>query len=346
MTMTDHRTALGALLGGVLLAMPVAAQDITLTLHHFLGAQAPAHSQMLEPWAERIAEASDGRVRIEIYPSMTLGGRPPELVNQVRDGVVDMIWTLNGYTPGLFPRSEVFELPNVFGNDPAAANLAMRAMMDELAPDFAGTEVLFLHSHAGNAIQTGSIEARSPADLAGRDLRTPSRTGAWAIEALGGNAIAMPVPELPQALQRGTVAGALIPWEIIAPLQLQEQTDFQIEGHDRYRFGTSVFQVSMNQARWDSLPEDIRQIFRDHSDEAWLAEVGAIWRAADDRGIGLAVDAGNTHVTLTEDETAAFRDALEPVVQRWIDDVTPQGVDGAGLVARARDAIAAQAGSE
>lgn len=344
--MTHPKATIAALLGGVLLALPVTAQEFTLTLHHFLGAQAPAHTQMLEPWAERIAEASDGRVRIEIYPSMTLGGRPPELVNQVRDGVVDMVWTLNGYTPGLFPRSEVFELPNVFENDPVATNLAMRAMMADIEEDFAGTEVMFLHTHAGNAIQTGSTDVRAPADLVGLDLRTPSRTGAWAIEALGGNAIAMPVPELPQALQRGTVAGALIPWEIIAPLQLQEQTDFQIEGHDGYRIGTSVFQVSMNQARWESLPKDIQQIFRDNSDEAWLAEVGQIWRAADDYGIGLATEAGNTHVTLTEDETAAFRDALEPVVQRWIDDVTPQGVDGAALVANARDTIAAQASAQ
>ena len=101
----------GAAVATAIFAVPATAQEIELKLHHFLGPKAPAHSQMLEPWAQRIEEASGGRVDIEIYPSMSLGGTPPELIRKVRDGVVDMVWTLNGYSPGLFPRTEVFELP-------------------------------------------------------------------------------------------------------------------------------------------------------------------------------------------------------------------------------------------
>ena len=111
------------------------AQEFTFKLHHFLSAQAPAHSRMLVPWAEQVEENSGGRVKIEIFPAMTLGGRPPELINQVRDGVVDLVWTVNGYTPGLFPRTEVFELPNVFTNDPRAADLAMNEMLASGALD-------------------------------------------------------------------------------------------------------------------------------------------------------------------------------------------------------------------
>jgi TRAP-type C4-dicarboxylate transport system substrate-binding protein len=154
----------------------------------------------------------------------------------------------------------------------------------------------------------------------------------------------MPVPDLPQALARKTVDGALIPWEVAAPLRLQEQTDYQIEGADLSRFGNTTFQVSMNLDRWNGLPEDIKQAFTDASDEAWLAEVGRIWRKNDDDVIEMFVAAGNTHVVLTEEETAAFDEALAPVVDRWVADVTAQGIDGAGLVERARAAIAAHAG--
>ena len=104
------------ILGAALLALgatPGAAADHEFKLHHFIGEKAPAHAQMLVPWAKKVEENSGGKVSIEIYPAMTLGGRPPELINQVRDGVVDLVWTVNGYTPGLFPRSEVFELPGV-----------------------------------------------------------------------------------------------------------------------------------------------------------------------------------------------------------------------------------------
>ena len=317
------------------------AQEFTFKLHHFLSAQAPAHSRMLVPWAEQVEENSGGRVKIEIFPAMTLGGRPPELINQVRDGVVDLVWTVNGYTPGLFPRTEVFELPNVFTNDPRAADLAMNEMLASgaLADDYKGVEVMFLHVHAGQAMQMRDKLVRTPADLAGLNIRTPTRTNAWVIEALGATPVAMPVPDLPPALQKGVVDGAFIPFEIIPPLKIQDQTAYQVELADEGRLGTTAFQVSMNQARWDGLPDDIKQAFRDASGPEWQARVGEIWRAADDFGIGLAVKAGNEHVTLTPEESAAFAAALDPVVGRWVEEVKRKGIDGQALVDEARALI-------
>lgn len=311
-------------------------------LHHLLAAQAPAQTKMLEPWAKQVEENSGGRVKIEIYPSMSLGGRPPELVQQVRDGVVDLVWTVNGYTPGLFPRSEAFELPFVYVNDPKATNLAMHDMFkDHLAADYKGMEVMFLHVHAGQGIQMAEKLVRKPSDMAGLNIRIPTRTGGWIIEALGANPVAMPVPDLPQALQKGVVAGAFIPWEIIAPLKIQEQTKYQIEGINKTRFGNTTFQVSMNQSRWDSLPDDIKKAFRDASGPEWWGHVGDIWRASDEAGIKMAVASGNEHITLTQQETDAFQTALEPVVQRWVDELKGKGLDGDTLVKVARERIAA-----
>lgn len=336
-----------ALISGVLLAATAfstaafAQAEFTFKFHHFLGPTSPAQVDMMEPWAERIEEASEGRVDIEFYPSMSLGGSPPELIRQVRDGVVDIIWTVNGYTPGLFPRTEVFELPFVHINDIAATNLAMGDMFDEyLAEEYTGLKVLFLHVHAGQAIHMVDQEVRSPADLEGLSIRIPTRTGAWVLEALGANPVSMPVPDLPQALSRGVVDGALIPWEIIPALQLQDLTEYQIELAGQTRLGTSTFQVSMNLDKWNSLPEDIQQIFIDNSGDEWLREVGAIWRANDDEGIRIATEAGNTHIELTPEESALFREALEPVVDRWVEEVSAQGIDGEALVAAAHEAIA------
>jgi len=339
------QAVLGLALAG-LAATGAAAQEFTFKLHHFLGQQAPAQTDMLEPWARQVEQNSGGRVKIEIFPNMTLGGRPPELIQQARDGVVDLVWTLNGYTPGLFPRTEVFELPFVFVNDPKAANLAMREMFEsDLKEEYKGVEVMFLHAHAGQAIQMRDKLVRQPADLKGLKMRIPTRTGAWVIEALGAAPAAMPVPELPQALQKGVVDGAFIPWEIIPALKIQDQTKYQIEGHDKTRFGTSIFQVSMNKARWDALPPEIQKAFRDASDEAWLAKAGDTWRQIDERGIKVAVAAGNEHITLTPEETNAFQAALEPVVYRWIGEVKGQGIDGEALVKKARELIGKHGGS-
>ena len=340
-------TMFKAVLGAALMALGASAAEAAeyeFKLHHFISEKAPAHAKMLAPWAKQVEENSGGKVSIEIYPSMTLGGRPPELINQVRDGVVDLIWTVNGYTPGLFPRSEVFELPGVHKNDTAATNLALMDLFDsDLKEEYKGVEVMFLHVHAGQGIHMRESEVRSPADMAGKKIRIPTRTGAWVIEALGASPAAMPVPELPPALQKGVIDGAMIPWEIIPPLKIQEQTKYQIEGADKERFGTTVFQVSMNKNRWDELPEDVQKAFRDASDRAWRKQVGDVWAGADDFGIGLAVKAGNTHITLTPEETAAFNEALEPVVGRWVEEVSAKGIDGDALVGKARAAIAKNA---
>ncbi|MDH4189810.1 MAG: TRAP transporter substrate-binding protein [Betaproteobacteria bacterium] len=338
------RTTLqSALVGAALAALSSSAsgETITLKLHHLLGPKAPAHTKMLVPWAQRVEKSSGGKIKIDIYPSMSLGGKPPQLINQVRDGVVDLIWTVNGYTPGLFPRSEAFELPFVHTNNPTATNLALRDMYDQyLAPEYAGVKVMFLHVHAGQAIHMVDKLVRMPDDLKGLKMRIPTRTGAWLIEALGAAPVGMPVPDLPQALSKKVVDGAFIPWEIIPPLKLQDMTRYQIEGPGMMRFGTTTFQVSMNAARWKTLPADVQKAFVDNSGEKWVREVGKIWRDSDDAGIAIAVKSGNQHITLTPTEMNAFRAKLDPVVQRWIDEVKSKNIDGEALVKKARQQIA------
>ena len=325
----------------MLAAVSVQGADFTLKLHHFLGPKAPAQTQMLEPWVEKVEELSKRRVKIEIYPAMSLGGKPPQLVRQVRDGVVDLIWTVNGYPTGLFPRTEVFELPFIHTNDPVATNLAMREMYDEyLAEEYRGMKVMFLHVHQGQAVHMVDKLVRKPSDFAGTIIRIPTRTGAWVLEALGAAPVSMPVPNLPQALSKKVVDGALIPWEILPTLKLQDMTKYQIEGDKMTRFGTTTFQVSMNQGTWDKLPKDLQDIFQQASNEAWVREVGEVWQRTDLGGIGFATKAGNEHITLSPTEMAEFKKVLEPVVDRWIEEVNGSGIDGKGLVSKARELVA------
>lgn len=338
-----HRVLLGVAAGAIMAALSsgAAAQQITLKLHHFLGPKSPAQVMMLAPWAERVEKASGGKVKIEIYPSMSLGGKPPQLINQVRDGVVDIVWTVNGYTPNLFPRTEVFELPFVYVNNAAATNLAMRAMFNKyLKPEYKGVHVLFLHVHQGQAIQMVDKAVHSPDDLKGLKLRIPSRTGAWVIEALGASPVGMPVPDLPQALSKKVVDGTLIPWEIVPPLKLQELMKYFVEGPDMTRFGNTTFQVSMNEARWNSLPADVKKAFNENSGADWVREVGKIWKEDDENALKVIEKAGDTHVVLTPAQLEAFKTRLEPVVQRWEKEVKSKGIDGATLVKVARREIA------
>jgi TRAP-type C4-dicarboxylate transport system substrate-binding protein len=182
---------------------------------------------------------------------------------------------------------------------------------------------------------------RTPEDTRGLKLRVPGPTGNAVVEAMGATPVTMPVPDLPQALATSAVDGALIPWEIIPALSLQDVTQYQVEGPEKSRFGTTTFQVSMNRARWEGMPDDIKEAIDAASGEEWLRRVADVWRAADDRGIEIAVAAGNEHVTLTPEEMATFDAALAPVVDRWVE--AHGDFDARALVEAARTQLAASA---
>ena len=328
-----------------LLAMGATASaadpEFTFKLHHILSAKSPAHVNMIEPWAKAVEADSGGRIKIEIYPSMSLGGTPPQLIRQVRDGVVDIVWTVNGYTPELFPRTEVFELPGVYTGDTVATDLAMRDLFDQyLAPEYDGLKVIVLHVHAGQGIQMKDKLVRKPEDLAGLKMRIPTRTGAWIIEALGATPVGMPIGDLPQALSTGAVDGAFIPWEIIPPFKFQELTQYQIEGPNHERFGTTTFQISMNINSYNKLPDDLKAVIDKNSGEEYARLVGKVWRDSEEGGIGVAIKDGNELVVLTEEEMQAFRDKMTAVDKRWIEEVTKAGIDGQALYDAAKAAIA------
>ena len=325
---------------GALIAGSAQAQEVTLTVHHFLSPKSVTHTQMIEPWARQVEERSNGRIEIKIFPSMSLGGKPPELYRQARDGTADIVWTLIGYTPGVFPRSEVFELPNVHTGDARATNLAIQDTFDRLEADFAEVEPLLVHVHSGNALHLRETKVTQPADVKGLKLRTPSRTGAWMIESWDAEPVGMPVPALPQAMSKGTVDGALIPFEILTPLKLHQLTKFSVEGADGNRFGTSVFLYAMNQERYQELPADLQKIIDDTTDRAFAERMGELWNSVEQTGKDLQRESGGKVIQLTPEQTQAFNEITQSVTQRWIDQAKERDIAGEALVEAAKQAIA------
>ncbi|WP_138465982.1 TRAP transporter substrate-binding protein [Poseidonocella sp. HB161398] len=327
----------------IALAGPATAQDVTLILHHFLPPVSNAHKDMLEPWAEKIEAESGGRIAVEIAPSMAMGGKPGELYGQVRDGAADIVWTILGYTPGVFPRSEVFELPLVHAGSARDTTIALNASLDLLAEDFKDVHVLFLHSHDGNLIHTATKPVRSFEDAAGLKLRTPGRTGAWEIQGMGAEPVGMPAPSLPEAMAKGVVDGALTTYEIVPALNLQELDKYATELPDGDRFGTAVFMLAMNQDVYDGLDDELKAVIDANSGMNVAAEIGALWEGFEEPGIAALDAAGVERIVLSPEEAAKFNAVSETVVQQWIDEVTAKGIDGAALVEGARAAVAAAA---
>ena len=315
------------------------AQEYTFKLHTLVPPLSSPVQKFLKPWAETIEKGSKGRIRIDIYPSMQLGGRPEQLIDQVKDGVVDMIWTVPGYTPGRFVRSEVFELPYVHTN-PVATNLALQDFAERHGEEYADFKVLLLHVHAGIAFH--SIRPlRTADDFKGMKIRTPSRTGSWLIEALGAVPIGAPVSQVPELLSKKVVDAVVIPFEIAWALKVHEMVDYHTVMDDPVypQPQTSVFLFAMNKSRYESLPADLKKLIDDHSGRRIAKPAGETWIEVEKPGIESAKASGEI-IRMAPAEVARFRRLVEmPVQKRWIDEVAAKGIDGAGLIKEAKDLI-------
>jgi TRAP-type C4-dicarboxylate transport system substrate-binding protein len=149
----------------------------------------------------------------------------------------------------------------------------------------------------------------------------------------------MPVPALPQALSKGTVDGALVPFEIVAPLKLHQLTDVSVEGADGNRFGTSVFLYAMNKERYQELPAELQKVIDETTDRAFAEEMGELWNSVEQTGKDLQRESGGKVIQLTPKQTQAFNDITHAVTQRWIDQANERGIEGEALVEAAKQAI-------
>jgi TRAP-type C4-dicarboxylate transport system substrate-binding protein len=293
------------------------------------------------PWAKKIEEMSKGKIKIEIFPSMSMGGKPNELYKQARNGSADIVWTVAGYTPGVFPRTEVYELPTVHRGSSLATSIAIRENFDLIKDDYKKIKPLLIHTHAGNALHMTEKRVRKVADLKGMKLRTPSRTGAWLIEALGAEPVGMPMPGFPQALSKKAVDGGLIPFEVFPPFKFHQLTEFSAEGAKGDRFGTSVFLLLMNKDRFNSLSKELQDLIEESFNMDMVKQVGQIWMDVEKPGMKMQENSKNSEIAKYNDKTMAEFNAVgQKVVNRWIKEVSKKGINGDKLVEEARKAIA------
>jgi len=335
---TFTRRAFGAVAAALAATTMASAQEVTLRMHQFLPEQANVPKHILYPWADKVEADSGGRIEIQRFPSMQLGGTPPQLIDQAIDGVADIIWTVAGYTPGRFPRAEVFELPFTMTNAEAASKafwqLAEETMMDE---DFKDFKVLGLWVHGPGLIHSNTpIEAVG--DLNGVTLRAPTRTTTNLFTSLGATAVGMPVPAVPESLSKGVIDAAVIPWEVTGALKVPELVENHTEFGDESLY-TTAFIFAMNQAKYDALPDDLKAIIDANSGLGFSGQAGKTQQDYDAPAREAAVERGNNIITLSPDQLAEWKTASEGTVTDWIAEMDGNGLDGTGLRARALELI-------
>jgi TRAP-type C4-dicarboxylate transport system substrate-binding protein len=329
--------AAAAILAGT--AATAYAQEVTLKLHQFLPAQANVPRDILDVWADKVEADSNGRIKIERYPAMQLGGKPPELIGQLEDGIADIVWTVAGYTPGRFPQAEVFELPFMMTNAEAASRayweFAEANMFDK---DYKTFQPIALWVHGPGLIHSKN-PITSPADLNGVKLRAPTRVTNKMFTELGATPIGMPVPAVPEALSKGVIDATVIPWEVTAALKVSELVKNHTEFGNASLYTTS-FIFGMNKDKYESLPDDLKAVIDANSGADVSAWAGKTMAAADGPARQIAVDLGNNIIQLSDAQVAEWKAAAASQESDWVKDMNAKGFDGQALLDQAKNLTA------
>lgn len=329
---------IGAALVVLLWSFAAHAGEITLKVAHFLPPTSTAHAKFLVPWCDRLHRDSGGRLKCQIFPAMQLGGAAPQLYDQARDGVADIIWTVGGYTPGRFTKTEVFELPFMMTTPEATAHAMWDFAQTYAQDEFRGVKLLALHPHGPGVFHLNSHPIRTLADFRGLKLRAPTRLTNRMLAAFGAVPVGMPMTQVPESLSKGVIDGALMPWEVVPAVKVQELTKYHSETDPSERgVYTTVLMLVMNRARYESLPADLRKVIDDDSGVGLSEHAARVFRDADAPARALVPKDSINVVPAAE--LAKWKQAARSVEKSWIRDVGRRGADGEALLAAARRLI-------
>lgn len=318
----------------------LAQQTVTLKFHTFMSPTSNVWLNMHRAWMEKVERDSGGRIKFEAYPAMQLGGSPVQLFDQAKDGVVDVVWTLPGNTPGRFPRSEVFELPFMMTNAEATSKAFWEYVQTKAADEFREVKPIAFQVHGPGMFHIKNKAINSPDDLRGLKMRGPTRQITKMLGYLGATPVGMPLPQIPDALSKGVIDGCVIPWEVVPSIRVHELTQFHSEfdpaGGTLY---TTTFIMGMNQRRYDSLPPDLKKVIDDNSGIEASAFLGRTQQAGDAPARRQAVERGNTINTIGMAEAQEFRRRARQVEVEWVQDMDRRGFNGRDLLESARKLI-------
>lgn len=307
-------------------ASRVTGQEFTFRLHHFSSPKSFDQTRHMGPWAERVNTQSGGRLKVQIYPSMQLGGKPKDLIQQVRKGIVDMIYFVPGFAPGAFPVTAALELPFIGTGSIVMSQVAMefydRHLKDK--PEYRGIRLIVMHSTDTAFLHTRNKPVRRLEDLSGMKIRVATRYIGLAVREFGGVPDGMPLPAVYEALARGRVDGMMIPWAITRPFRLYEVAKF----HTEEPMYSTMLLTLMNQASYDRLPSDVRKVVDANSGMAYTRKLGVIWEEEAKLAREKALKLGNTIVHLTPEEFARWKAKAGPVHRKWTEEMVARGLDG------------------
>jgi len=334
MKIINRLFAAAAVVAGIATAGVASAEpEVTLRVHGYLPAPAPLMKDFFTPWSEKIMKESDGRIKIEIYPSMTLGGSPASLFDQAKDGFVDIVSVPLLYTPNRFPISTVFELPFVTGKAEPTSKAAWEFYEKHMRDELNEVHVLSLYTHGPGILhKRGGEPIQKLEDLKSLKIRGPNRPVNDFLAQQGAIPVSIPGAGISEALSKGVIDVGTYPWEAVPALKIHELVDSHTQFAGERPLYVALFVIAMNKQKYESLPPDLKKVMDANSGMTMSTWVGQVMDESDKAGIEVVRKHGNKIITIDESETDRWKDASKPVIEKWLEDMKRRGIDGAVLL--------------
>jgi TRAP-type C4-dicarboxylate transport system substrate-binding protein len=331
--------ALAACLG---FAAGLAQAETTLRMANWLPPSHPLVAEVMVPFAEQVAEATQGRVTVDIMGAPL--GPPGAHFDFAVNGIADITFGVQGYSPGRFKTTNIAELP-FLGDSAEAVSVAYWRTFEEMlidAGEYDQVKVLAVFTHGPGQVFTKGRDLTSVDAIKGVKMRVGGGIVHEIATRIGATPVEGPSSKAYELLSQGVADGILFPYESVAFFKLIPLLDqgLAVPGG---LYNTS-FYVVMNKAKWESLPDEDKAAIDSVSGEALARLAGQMWDRVD--AAGLAEMEGKIAITTASDaQVAALAAQLQPVIDAKLAEVSETGVDGVAALAMMKAEIAA-AGTE
>ena len=227
--------------------------------------------------------------------------------------------------------------------NPEATSKALWDYTQKYSQDeFKDIKPLAFHVHGDGVFHMTNKPIKTLADLKGLKLRAPTRMTNKYLAMLGATPVGMPVPQVGDALSKGVIDGAVVPYEVVPSVKIQELVKYHVETDPAEpAFYTSTFVFAMNKAKYESLPADLKKVIDANSGQALSGQIGKAFVQADAEGKKLTT--GNTTNVIPAAELASWKKLGDKLAADWVKEMDGKGLPGARLLDDAKALIAKHA---
>ncbi|MFA9423117.1 MAG: TRAP transporter substrate-binding protein [Sedimentibacter sp.] len=290
-----------------------------------------------QEWADKIKEATNGKVEITIYPGGTLAAAT-DILDAVKTGACDMGWVFTSFYPGQFPLTDIATLPMLGINSATQGTNMLWDLYentDELKKEYDDFQMLMLYTNNPNIISTSDKPVQSMSDLKGMKLRCPAGAATDMVTAWGGTPILMGPGDMYQSIEKGVIEGCVFEYLGIGSYKLTEV----LNNFTEMPINVGPFLVLMNKAKWDSLPEDVKTAISSVSNkETSLGAAKVFEDVAADVRKEIASNGGNL-ITVTEEAYNEFKKATVEYNSAWYGEHKTSEFDAEKYYEKALEAI-------